>query len=205
MKKFILFVLALTAMGSMQAQDVITLPQPEVTKLAMTLGDALQQRRSLREYSDKEISLQTLSTLLWAACGVSDQKTGKITAPSAVNMQDVKVYVCTKDGACLYDAKANTLTKVSGKDLREPIAGRQAFAKSAPVSLVLVSKQEGGRKPNEHFGAMDAGYVSQNIYLACTALGLKTVARATMDLDVLKRELNLGDTSFLELNHPIGY
>ena len=205
MKKVILFVLALTAMGSMQAQDVISLPQPEVNKLSMALGQALQQRRSERQYSDKEISMQTLSTLLWAACGVSDQKTGKITAPSAINMQDVKVYVCAKDGVCLYNAKANTLTKVSDKDLREAIAGRQAFAKAAPISLVLVSTKDSDRSPNDKFGAMDAGYVSQNIYLACTALGLKTVARATMDFDVLKRELNLADTSYLELNHPIGY
>lgn len=205
MKKIILFVLALTVMGSMQAQEVISLPQPEVSKLSMTLGDALQQRRSERQYSDQEISLQTLSTMLWAACGVSDPKTGKITAPSAVNMQDVKVYVCSKDGVCLYNAKANTLTKVSDKDLRDAIAGRQAFAKAAPISLVLVSTKDNDRAPNDKFGAMDAGYVSQNIYLACTALGLKTVARATMDFDVLKRELNLADTSYLELNHPIGY
>ena len=205
MKKIILFVLALTTMGSMQAQEVISLPQPEVNKLAMTLGDALQQRRSERQYSDKEISMQTLSTLLWAACGVSNAKTGKITAPSAINMQDVKVYVCAKNGVCLYNAKANTLTKVSDKDLREAIAGRQAFAKKAPISLVLVSTKDTDRAPNDKFGAMDAGYVSQNIYLACTALGLKTVARATMDFDVLKRELNLSETSYLELNHPIGY
>ena len=205
MKKIILFVLALTTMGSMQAQEVISLPQPEVNKLAMTLGDALQQRRSERQYSDKEISMQTLSTLLWAACGVSDAKTGKITAPSAINMQDVKVYVCAKNGVCLYNAKANTLTKVSDKDLREAIAGRQAFAKKAPISLVLVSTKDTDRAPNDKFGAMDAGYVSQNIYLACTALGLKTVARATMDFDVLKRELNMSESSYLELNHPIGY
>ena len=205
MKNVILFVLALTAMSSVQAQEVISLPQPEVNKLSMTLGQALQQRRSERQYTDKEISLQTLSTLLWAACGVSDQKTGKITAPSAINMQDVKVYVCAKDGVCLYNAKANTLTKVSDKDLRQAIAGRQAFAKAAPISLVLVSTKDSDRAPNDKFGAMDAGYVSQNIYLACTALGLKTVARATMDFDTLKRELNLADTSYLELNHPIGY
>lgn len=205
MKKVILFVLALTAMSSVQAQEVISLPQPEVNKLSMTLGQALLQRRSERQYTDKEISLQTLSTLLWAACGVSDQKTGKITAPSAINMQDVKVYLCAKDGVCLYNAKANTLTKVSDKDLRQTIAGRQAFAKAAPISLVLVSTKDSDRAPNDKFGAMDAGYVSQNIYLACTALGLKTVARATMDFDTLKRELNLADTSYLELNHPIGY
>jgi nitroreductase len=172
----------------------------------MSLGDALQQRRSMRSFSEQEISMQTLSTILWAACGVSDPKTGKITAPSAINMQDIKVYVCSKDGVCLYNAKANTLTKVSGKDLREAIAGKmQPFAKEAPISLVLVSTKDSDRFPNDKYGAMDAGYVSQNIYLACTALGMKTVARAMMDYDTLKQELNLPETSYLELNHPIGY
>ena len=206
MKKIIIFALALIMTGSIQAQEVITLPQPEVSKLSMSLGDALQQRRSVRNYSEQEISMQTLSTLLWAACGVSDPKTGKITAPSAINMQDIKVYVCSKDGVCLYNAKANTLTKVSGKDIREAIAGKmQQFAKMAPISLVLVSTKDTDRSPNDKYGAMDAGYVSQNIYLACTALGMKTVARAMMDYDTLKQELNLPETSYLELNHPIGY
>ncbi|MBR1933202.1 MAG: SagB/ThcOx family dehydrogenase [Prevotella sp.] len=205
MKKLNLFVLALMMMGSMQGQEVISLPQPEVSKLSMSLGNALGQRRSERQYSDKEISQQTLSTLLWAACGVSDAKTGKITAPSAVNMQDIKIYVCSKDGVCLYDAKANTLTKVSDQNLLDAIADRQDFAKAAPIALVLVSTKDSNRAPNDKFGAMDAGYVSQNIYLACTALGLKTVARASMDFDTLKRELNLAETSYLELNHPIGY
>lgn len=205
MKKAILFLIVLMIMGNLQAQNVISLPQPEVSKLSMSLGDALSLRRSERKYTDREISTQTLSTLLWAACGISDPKTGKITAPSAVNMQDIKIYVCTKDGVCLFNAKDNLLIKVSDKDLRDAIAGRQSFAKTAPVSLVLVSTKDSERAPNDRYGAMDAGYVSQNIYLACTALGLKTVARATMDFDTLKRELNLADTSYLELNHPISY
>ena len=205
MKKAILFLIVLMITGNLQAQDVISLPQPEVSKLSMSLGDALSLRRSERKYTDREISTQTLSTLLWAACGISDPKTGKITAPSAVNMQDIKIYVCTKDGVCLFNAKDNLLIKVSDKDLRDAIAGRQSFAKTAPVSLVLVSTKDSERAPNDRYGAMDAGYVSQNIYLACTALGLKTVARGTMDFDTLKRELNLADTSYLELNHPISY
>ena len=201
----IVLALALMTMGTIQAQDVISLPQPEVNKLSMSLGDALQKRRSERKYSNQEISLQTLSTILWAACGVSDPKTGKITAPSAINMQDIKIYVCSKDGACLYNAKANTLTKVSDKDLREVLAGRQTFAKSAPVTLLLVSTKDTDRSPNERYGAVDAGYVSQNIYLACTALGIKTVARAQMDVEALRRALNFPATTLLELNHPIGY
>lgn len=205
MKKIILFVLAIAMCGTMQAQEVISLPQPEISKLSMSLGEALQQRRSARQYSGQEVSLQTLSTLLWAACGVSDPVNGKITAPSAVNMQDIKVYVFAKSGICLYDAKKNVLVKVSDKNMLDAAAGRQDFAKAAPLSLVLVSTKDSERAPNQRYGAMDAGYVSENIYLACTALGLKTVARGTMDYDAIKAELKLEETSYLLLNHPVGY
>lgn len=207
MKKILLSAIALVTMScSMNAQEAIRLPSPQVQQLGLPLGNALQQRRSYRDYqADKQVDLQTLSTLLWAACGISDPATGKITAPSAVNMQDIKVYVCTKDGACLYSPKDNTLIPVTSKDLRGEIAGRQEFAKVAPISLVLVSTTDGDRGPNVKFGGTDSGYVSQNIYLACTALGLQTIARATMDVEALTKELQLGDKSIIELNHPIGY
>ena len=54
-------------------------------------------------------------------------------------------------------------------------------------------------------GAIDAGYVSQNIDLACEALGLVTVPRATMDKDALKKELKLTEAQNPILNHPVGY
>lgn len=52
---------------------------------------------------------------------------------------------------------------------------------------------------------MDAGYVSQNICLACTALGLATVPRASMDKEQLKSALGLDGQQVLMINHPVGY
>ena len=206
MKKLLLSLLALTTMiGTANAQESISLPQPEVQKLSMSLGDALKQRRSYRDMSDKDVDLQTVSTILWAACGISDPATGKITAPSAINMQDIKVFVCSQYGVCRYMPKENTLVPVTMTDIRSSLAAGQDFAKTAPVSLLLVSTKDNERMDNNHFGSVDAGYVSQNIYLACTALGLHTVARAMMDKDAIKKELNLADTSIILLNHPIGF
>ena len=204
MKRILLFAFVLTLCMGVKAQETIQLPQPEISKLGMSLGKILQERRSVREYQDKQVDQQTLSTLLWAACGISDPASGKITAPSAVNMQDIKVYVCTKKDVRLFNPKDNTLTLVLNEDIRQDLAAGQNFMLDAPVALLLVSDQS-NRRRNDQYGAMDAGYVSQNIYLACTALGLKTVARGTMDYETLKRELKLADTSYLELNHPIGY
>ena len=149
-----------------------------------------------------------LSQLLWAAVGIN-RPDGHLTAPTAINAQDITVYVCRKDGAYLYVAKDNALQKVSDKDLRKEIASAQQFAAEAPVSLVIVTdnaKFRGGSTNGPTIsGAIDAGYVSQNIDLACEALGLVTVPRATMDKDALKKELKLTEAQNPILNHPVGY
>ena len=204
MKKILLLVFVLTLCLGVKAQETIQLPQPEIGKLGMSLGKILQERRSVREYQDKQVDQQTLSTLLWAACGISDPASGKITAPSAVNMQDIKVYVCNKLGVALFNPKDNTLTQVSKENILQDLAAGQNFVLDAPFTLLLVSDQ-GNRRRNDQYGAMDAGYVSQNIYLACNALGLSTVARAMMNKDAIRTKLNLAEGVIVELNHPIGY
>ena len=195
---------AVVAVGQ---SDTRSLPAP--TKSAkMTLMESLQQRHSVRDFSDKAVSDADLSELLWAACGINRPDTKKITAPSAINAQDILVYVCTKDGAWLYVPDGNSLQKVSDKDLRPAVAGRQEAVAVAPVSLVLVSDRTkfGDRaKGAEVMGAIDAGYVSQNICLACTALGLATVPRMTMDKETLAKELHLDENKTLLVNHPVGY
>lgn len=207
MKRFYAIAIALMIGAGAFAQDVIRLPQPKWDDKnggKATLVEVLKNRRSEREYSKEALSDQVLSNVLWAACGINRPAEKKITAPSAINAQDVIVFVCRSDGAFRYDALNNTLIKVSSKDLRKDVAANQAFSAVAPVSLVLVSDLNKFRSPRTELGAMDAGYVSENICLICTAMGLKTVPRATMNKEVLAKELGLIDNQILELNHPIG-
>ena len=197
------------AATSCKAQDTIHLPKPSLDN-KVTLMQALQNRQSTREYADKQIPDDVLSTVLWAACGINRASEGRITAPSAINAQDIQVYVVRQDGAYLYQPKDNSLQKVSSKDLRTAVAGRQSFAASAPVSLVLVSDhnkfpQQMPYEAKTRMGVVDAGYVSENICLACSALGLNTVPRMTMDTETLKKELGLGDNYDFVLNSQIGY
>lgn len=207
MKRFYAIAIAMMIGAGAFAQDVIPLPQPKWDDKnggKATLVEVLKNRRSEREYSKEALSDQVLSNVLWAACGINRPAEKKITAPSAINAQDVIVFVCRSDGAFRYDALNNTLIKVSSKDLRKDVAANQAFSAVAPVSLVLVSDLNKFRSPRAELGAMDAGYVSENICLICTAMGLKTVPRATMNKEVLAKELGLIDNQILELNHPIG-
>ena len=207
MRRFYAIAIALMIGAGACAKDVISLPQPKWDDNnggKATLVEVLKNRRSEREYSKEALSDQVLSNVLWAACGINRPAEKKITAPSAINAQDVIVFVCRSDGAFRYDALNNTLIKVSSKDLRKDVAANQAFSAVAPVSLVLVSDLNKFRSPRAELGAMDAGYVSENICLICTAMGLKTVPRATMNKEVLDKELGLIDNQILELNHPIG-
>ncbi|MBR4214933.1 MAG: nitroreductase family protein [Bacteroidales bacterium] len=207
MKKLFLTSCLIMASTLFVSAQNIKLPEPD-KNVSMTLYQALQQRKSVREYSTKDIDDMKLSQLLWAAVGIN-RPDGHLTAPTAINAQDITVYVCRKDGAYLYVAKDNTLQKVSDKDLRKSVASAQAFAAEAPISLVIVTdnaKFRGGSTNGPTIsGAIDAGYVSQNIDLACEALGLCTVPRATMDKEALKKELKLTDSQNAILNHPVGY
>lgn len=201
-----MFTLMLAAVAvNMNAQEVKQLPPPDM-QLSVTLTEALQKRRSDREYNaDRDITDQQLSQILWAACGVNRPDKKLLTIPTAVNAQDIKVYVCRKDGVALYQPYDNTLKKVSGEDIRPLLAERQQNMKSAPVFLLIVSDQEKFRHNAEVYGAMDAGYASQDICLMCAALGLKTVPRAMMNKEAVAKALGLGEKQILELNHPIGY
>ena len=172
-----------------QNMETIQLENPDLTR-GKNVMQALSERRSTREFSSRMLSMRDLSDLLWAANGVNRPATGGRTAPSAMNRQDVAVYVCMKEGSYRYDARQNRLVPLSAGDVR-PV--------EAPVCLVLVA--DGGQTWN----ALDAGIVSQNISLFCAGVGLATVPRATMDKEQLKKALKLGDRQTPFLNHPVGY
>ena len=204
MKKILTSALLITLMTSACAQQVTQLPKPDMI-IRMSLTEALQNRKTDREFSDMQITDQQLSMLLWATCGVNRADRNLLTIPTATNAQDIIAYVCRANGVELYNPQQNTLTKVSDQDIRPLLAERQMNMVKAPVFILIVSDQSKFRGNAAHYGAMDAGYASQDIYLMCAALGLKTVARAMMNYDAVKSALNLPDNIALELNHPIGY
>ena len=210
MKKMLLITLMTAMVMTVIGEELkpVKLNTPN-KKRGVSIMEALEKRHSTREYADKELSRQDLSDLLWAANGVNRPATGKRTAPSALNMQEISVYVCLPEGTYLYDAQAHTLQPVVKGDLRPLVAGQQKFVATAPVCLVLVADvarfQSGDKEHNLLMGAMDAGIVSQNISLFCAGVGLETVPRASMDQNGLRKALKLGDNYHLLMNHPIGY
>lgn len=196
------------------AQD-IKLPEPDLKQQSMTVVEALKTRHSVRNFdATKQLTNQELSNLCWAACGIV--RDGKHrTAPTARNLQEIRLFAFTKAGVYEYDAKANTLVKKADGDHRSLMASnggnggfRQDFVMDAPVSLLMVidynlygSEGEGALM----MGCVDAGNVSENINLYCQAVGLVTVPRATHDKDGIRKLLGFTDKQLPIMNNPVGY
>lgn len=189
------------------------LPQPRHSDSGMSLDEALRLRRSDREFdSARDLGPQQLSDLLWAAVGINRPDEDKLTSPTALNKQEISVYVFSKSDVSLYDARKNSLTKVADGDHRRLTARRagfeQDFVMDAPVVLVIVADVAKFEAPADMatlMGAVDAGIVSQNINLFCAAEGLATVTRATMDTQAIASLLGLAPGQMPVLNNPVGY
>ncbi len=188
------------------AQDV-QLPAPDLTQESLPVIEALKTRHSVREYSDKELSVQDISNLCWAACGQTRDEE-HITAPSAMNRQEIRLFLFNKDGVYEYLTKENALHKVADGDNRNLVADRQEFAAQAPVALVMVIDFDKFGNDDPHakmMGCVDAGNISENINLYCQSVGLATVPRATMNVAGIAELLGLNDRQIPIMNNPVGW
>jgi nitroreductase len=172
------------------------------------LMQALAERQSTREFSSEPLSLQMLSDLLWAANGINRPDTSGRTAPSAMNMQEIDIYVAKADGLFLYDAKDNALLQVLSEDIRA-LTGKQEFVKDAPVNLIFVADFTKMNKiPQEEvvfYAACDTGFVSQNVYLFCASNALATVVRGWIDKTALAKAMKLKPAQTIILAQTVGY
>ena len=183
MKKYILSALIATIAMTLNSE---VLPKPN-TEGGMPLMESIAQRKSHRDMSaNGTVSKQQLSDMLWAAWGITHE--GKRTIATAMNRQELSIYVVTPEGASLYDAAANTLEKVTDADLR-PLAGLQKFATDCPLNIVFVTDTD--LQPDATMQGYAAGAASQNVYLYCASQGLKTVVRASFARDELHKALQL--------------
>ncbi len=191
--------------GSCVAQNT-KLPNPQ-KKGGKTVIETLWSRSSGNEYSSRMLTDQDLSNLLFAAIGIN-REDGRLTSPTARNLQEIRVFVFTADGVSEYLNKENSLKPIAKGDHRKLIAGPQDWVLGAPVSLLIVAdeKKFGSNDPrSKTMMAIDAGIVSENINIFCAGTGLITRPRATMDDNGLKKLLGLDDTQVPLMNNPVGY
>ena len=190
-----------------QEFKLIKLPAPQIEG-GKPLMQALKERKTSREFSLKELPLQIISDLLWAADGINRQDSGHRTAPSAMNMQEIDIYIAKADGLYLFDAKENMLMPVVAADIRA-LTGNQPFVKDAPVNLIFVADLKKMSKPSaemvDFYAATDTGFISENVYLYCASAGLATVVRGWVDKPVLAKAMKLRNNQKIILAQTVGY
>jgi SagB-type dehydrogenase family enzyme len=205
--------LALGMMGRLRpkpargdASETIVLPEPQ-KEGGVPLMEAISRRRSDREFSNQILPLPLLSNLLWAAYGVN-RADGHRTAPSALDAQEIDVYVALPSGAYLYDATAHQLQLIVSNDLRS-ITGYQDFVDEAPLDLVFVADYSRMKLVpvalRESYASVAAGAISQNVYLFAAGNGLATVIRAWIDREAISNALGLSHDHQVLLSQTVGY
>jgi nitroreductase len=198
MDKLISLAIIMSCFGfSCFAQDIALLP-PNKTG-GKPLMEALNERQSTRELSDKDLDIQTLSDLLWAAYGFNRED--RRVVPSANNRQEFSVYAVLKTGVYLYDARENVLVQKAIGDFRAK-TGWQEFVSVAPLNLVYVADLS---NTSRDIAAIDCGYISENVYLFCASAGLGTVVRGSFSADEIRATFGLEDKQEPIITQTVGY
>jgi nitroreductase len=187
---------------------VSTIALPEVEPHGgMPLMEALAARHSSREFAADPLPLPVLSGLLWAAYGINRPDGGR-TAPTAINAQEIDVFIALPSGAYRYDAAQKALTRVAATDVRR-VTGYQDFVDDAPLDLVYVADHTRMRmvpaSQRDSYSSAAAGAICQNVYLYAAANGLSTVIRAWIDRDAIAEALGLTHDHAVLFSQTVGY
>jgi nitroreductase len=194
---------------SIQAQDIY-LPAPDKTG-GKPLMQALNERQSIRSFTKDSLTQQQLSDLLWAGWGINRADQKKRTAPSAMNVQEIDVYVALPGGLFLYIAESHMLKQINNKDLRK-LTGSQDFVAEAALNLVYVAdmaklgKKEGDEIKDSDLltPVVNTGFIAQNIYLYCASANLGCVVRGWVPKEQLAPEMGLRSNQRIILAQTVG-
>ena len=182
--------------------EEVALPVPARTG-GMPLMQALAERKTIRDYKPGELDAASLSEILYAANGVN-RPDGKRTIPTAMNKQDLEVYVALPGAAYHYDAKANKLVKIADGDFRSELIMRKDLATNSACILVYAS--DSSKVPNDiKYPAIHVGEASQDVYLYCASKGLGTVSLGMYDEKGVRKVFKLDDKMTVILAQAVGF
>lgn len=175
---------------------IIKLPEPD-RKGSLALEQAIAVRRSRREYSSKQLTLEQIGQLVWSAQG-QDARRSYRTTPSAGATYPLELFVVTGEGLFHYLPAKHSLEKLREQDLRGELAlaaWGQGFVEAAPLTLVFAAQF--GRTTGRYgqrgirYVYMEAGHAAQNVHLQAEALGLGSVAVGAFEDDSVSKVLGL--------------
>jgi SagB-type dehydrogenase family enzyme len=181
---------------------ILKLPEPQL-KSDVSLEESLQNRRSIRQYSNTPLKLEDVSQILWSSQGITSEY-GWRTAPSAGGLYPLEVYLIAgsvynlNSGVYKYISASHSLTLFISKDLREELAGAaldQIPVKIGAIDIVISAVYE---RTTQKYGErgirythIEAGHAAQNILLQSTALSLGAVPIGAFDDNLVKKLLGM--------------
>lgn len=195
--------------------QVVQLPSPEnLKKGTVSYNEVMIERKSLRRYSDKPLSSEEFSYLLWCTQGVKQTKPGftKRTVPSAGARHAFETYLLVnnveglKPGLYRFLALENKLVEMQCEtDITDKVVAGclgQGFVGMSAVTFIWSAvvprmKWRYGERGYRYLH-LDAGHVCQNLYLAAEAVGCGACAIAAFDDDYMNEVLKFdGEEQFV--------
>jgi len=192
---------AMGLLGMRMNQASISLPKPSLDG-KVSVEKAIKERRTIRDFKERPLSLNHLSQLLWAAQGITDPKERKRAAPSGGALYPLDIYLIVgangvegmEAGIYHYLPEKHSISLLSKGDRRKEVATAslwQIWMAKAPVMFIITAEY---RRITGKYGErgiryalMEVGHVGQNIFLQTEALGLGAgIVGAFNDADVSK-------------------
>lgn len=171
-----------------QRSDQIPLPRDFLDR-GMAVEEAIERRRSIRDFPGPPVTLLQASRLLHRASGITDQNTGYRAAPSGGAIYPMDLYLVANSvdglspGIYLYRPQGHSLDVVREGDFRNQLSlialGQAVVARASAVMVLAGVFQRSRQKYGERgyrFVLMECGHIAQNVYLAATSMGLGTCA-----------------------------
>lgn len=191
------------------AEKIIALPPPKLDGV-VSLEKALATRRSIRQFSGKEFTMEQIGQLAWAGQGITEKTRGLRTAPSARASYPITLYLVTPSGLYIYLPDKHALQVQAETDLRQRIAGRQSAIPQSGCTVVIASRvRDTAGRYGDRAGksaVLEAGHIAQNILLEATSLGLGAVPIGGYDPNEVGKTCGLSSDSepvyLVAVGHP---
>ena len=211
----LLFSITLGAMPVVHSSDTIILPEPRLDS-DVSVEQAIQSRRSVREFSNSSLSLAEASQLLWSAQGITDVN-GLRSAPSAGALYPLVVYLVAgnvtglKQGIYQYSPDGHKLSRIKDGDSRMELATaayKQRWIQDSAALLIFSAIE---KKTTWKYGQrgiryihIEVGHSAQNVFLQAQSLGLDAAVVGALDDARIKKILNLSNEEQVLYLMPVG-
>ena len=180
---------------------------------SLSVTQALAQRKSTRNFLDRDLTTAQLAKILWAANGFNRPAESKRVNPAALGVYSVEVYAVTREGVYVYDAAKNTLKLVATGDYRSATTTGQSFVSKVGLNLVYVENPaawDGARRlpPREaqlSFANISVGAMVQSVALAAQTEGLGNCVRGSINREDFKKIARLPEDATILLAQSVGF